>query len=109
MLFDYRNDCGSTLWELLLWYKGYDSNARINPIEVKELLYSRERQRIIQGNVPPQSRLFHFANTTSTIPEELDYQIMQRGQQDCKDFFVCIEESKEQWKDVYNLFKFMKF
>ena len=97
---------GTTFWELLLWYKGMSSSTAINPQEIKELLYSRERQRIIEMNVSPQFRLFHFANTTSTDPDELDLQLNQRGQQDCKDFFICLEENKDHWQDIYNLFKF---
>ena len=97
---------GSTFWELLLWYKGMDTNTPINPQEIKELLYSRERQRIIERNVSPQFRLFHFANTTSIVPDEIDLQLNQGGQQDCKDFFICIEENKEHWRDIYNFFKF---
>ena len=27
------------------------------------------------------------------------------GQQDCKDFFICIIENREHWEDVFNLFK----
>ena len=54
----------------------------------------------------PQQRLFHFANTTSVNADELDFQLNQRGQQDCKDFFVCIGENKEHWLDIFNLFKF---
>ena len=97
---------GSTLLELLLWYKGMSSSTPINPSEVKDLMYSRERQRIIERHVMPQQRLFHFANTTSYDAEELDFQSNRRGQQDCKDFFVCIGESKEHWLDIFNLFKF---
>ena len=100
---------GSTFWELLLWYKGMGTDTPINPVEIKELLYSRKRQRIIEGNVSPQFRLFHFANTTTTDPEELEQHLNRRGQQDCKDFFICIEENKEHWQDIYNLFKFSYF
>ena len=103
------NYAGSTFWELLLWYKGMDTNTPINPQEIKELLYSRERQRIIERNVSPQFRLFQFAHTTTTDPDELDLQLNQRGQQDCKDFFICMEENKEHWQDIYNLFKFSYF
>ena len=96
----------STFMELLQWYKGMDSKTPINPQEIKELLYSRERQRIIERKVRPQQRLFHFANTTSTNATELDFQLNRRGQQDCKDFFVCIGENKEHWLDIHQLFKF---
>ena len=103
---DDLNYFGTTLFELLLWYKGMDTNTPINPLEIKELLYTRERQRIIERNVSPQFRLFHYANTTTIDPDELDLQINHRGQQDCKDFFICLEENKDYWQDVYTLFKF---
>ena len=97
---------GSTLWELLLWYKGKDSNVVIDPTEVKDLFYNMEKQRIVNANVNPQARLFHFANSISQTLEELDVEILQSGQQDCKDFFICIEENKEHWLDVFDFFKF---
>ena len=34
-----------------------------------------------------------------------DFQTERIGQQDCRDFFICIDENREAWPDVFNLFK----
>ena len=100
------NTSGSQLWELLLWLKNHTSFTPIDSTPIKDLLYYKEKQRIIYNNVDPHYRLFHFFSTTATTFEELDFETNTGGQQDCKDFFVCIGESKEHWQDVFDLFKF---
>ena len=80
----------------------------INPLEIRDLLLAKERDRILLKGVRPENRLFHYANTNSTNESRLRSlsEASRIGQQDCKDFFLCIEQNKESWADVYSIFNF---
>lgn len=99
---------GSPLWKLLTQYKMKDEGDIINPLEIRDLLLATERDRILLKGVRPENRLFHYANTNSTNEDRLKSlsEASRIGQQDCKDFFVCIEQNKESWADVYSVFDF---
>ena len=108
-LFDHDENLpstGSTFYELLLWLWNNPSNEPLDPISIRDLLYATEKQRIVLKNIPPANRLFHYFGTQSYSVEELEMEQNARGQQDCKDFFICIEESKNYWLDIYGLFEF---
>ena len=85
-----------------------DEDEIINPLEVRDLLLEKERERILSKNVQPVYRLFHYANSTTVDDSRLKLmsEASRIGQQDCKDFFECIEQNRESWDDVYSLFKF---
>ena len=109
--FDYTSDLatnGSVLWKLLIQYQMKDDGEIVDPLEIRDILLAKERDRIIQKGVRPVNRLFHYADTNTTNESRLRSlsEASRIGQQDCKDFFVCIEQNKESWVDVYNLLAF---
>ena len=99
---------GSILWELLISYKLEDTEQILNPLNVRNILIEKERERISAYNILPENRLFHFAgtNTKSSRQLKLMSESSRIGQQDCKDFFICLQENKNNWMDVFNLFRF---
>ena len=96
---------GTELWESLFYLKNQAKTTPIDPGVIKEILYRIEKQRIIYFGINPESRLFHFNMTNALTFAELNM-VQPGGQQDCKDFFLCLAESKENWDDIYSLFKF---
>ena len=96
---------GTELWDSLVILKNQDKTTPIDPEIIKELMYRIEKQRIIFFGVAPEYRLFHFNMTNAMRFEDLEL-IQPGGQQDCKDFFLCLQENKENWEDVNSLFNF---
>ena len=96
---------GTELWESLVNLKNQDKTTPIDPVDIKEIIYRIEKQRIIFFGINPELRLFHFNMTNATTYDELNT-VQPGGQQDCKDFFLCLAENKESWEDVYSLFNF---
>ena len=96
----------SPLYIALLSLKQQDLSSALDPSPIKDIIYEAERQRILTDKVIPQNRLFHFAGTKSMTGYQLARERLAGGQQDCKDFFVCLKESLLQWPDVYSLFHF---
>merc|ERR1712102_119188 len=92
---------GSHLWEPLLQCKMKDEGEIINPLEIRDLLLAKERDRILLKGVRPENRLFHYANTNSTNESRLRSlsEASRIGQQDCKDFFLCIEQNSISFGD----------
>ena len=108
-LFDHDENLqrtGSTFYELLFWLWNNTSDEPLDPTSIRDLLYTAEQQRIVLKNIPPANRLFHYFGTESYSVEELEIERSARGQQDCKDFFICIEENRSYWPDVYGLLEF---
>ena len=98
---------GSPLYNYLMYFKDSVRVMPLDPTPVKDLIYLQEKWRILEQNVPSISRLFNFAGTTSTNEAELCLEVLGRpGQQDCRDFFLCLQANKGAWPDVFNLFKF---
>ena len=99
---------GSKLWETILSFKSNDFNQIINPLEVRDILIEKELERIISERTSPENRLFHFAGSTTNSERRLKQlsEASRLGQQDCKDFFIGIQENKQHWMDVYEIFKF---
>ena len=104
---DYAENA-SLLMRHFLKFQGQDFSQSQNPLPIRELLLRAEISRICNGDVLPQNRLFQYAGTTTKNFNQLkNYSENQRiGQQDCKDFFLCIAENKQNWMDVYEMFKF---
>ena len=94
---------GSVLWQELLWLQGKDSSIDLDPTDVKLAIVQTETKRIITQNVAPNHMLFDLGNLPMLYGEDL--RVDRIGQQDCKDFFFCLNENRESWPDVYNLFK----
>ena len=88
-----------------------DGVKTLNPLPVRNLLMKTERQRIISDNVRPINRLFHYYETTTTDVKRLEKlsEASRIGQQDCLDFFVCLNENKKQWQDIVSLFEISTF
>ena len=94
---------GSVLWQTLLWLQGKDSSVDLDPTDVKLTILQTERERIVTQNIAPSHTLFDLGNIPLNSTREL--RIDRIGQQDCKDFFFCLNENQESWPDVFNLFK----
>ena len=80
----------------------------LDPVPIRDIIVNKEKQRILKGNIAPANRLFDLG--LEEVFEEsnlvMDPRGIQRlGQQDCRDFFICIIENREHWEDVFNLFK----
>ena len=98
---------GSPLYTYLMYLQDSKREMPLDPTEIKNLIYLQERRRIIEKNVLPIYRLFHFEGTTSSNEADLCLELLERhGQQDCKDFFSCLILNKQAWPDVFSLFQF---
>ena len=93
---------GSVLWQTLLWLQGKDSSD-LDPTDVKLAIIQTEKERIVTQKVAQSHTLFDLGNFQLSANREL--RISRIGQQDCKDFFFCLDENRESWPDVFNLFK----
>ena len=98
----------SNLYKLFLNYMNDTSSRPLDSTEVKMELFQKEKNRIICDQVVQDSRLFHFAYTSSTDPDELDVQerSVRLTQQDSQDFFVGLHFYRDHFPDVYDLFKY---
>ena len=98
---------GSPLWEHLIWLKKKENSESLDPIPIRNIILAKEKERIIKHNIAPDNRLFDLGQQEVFQEKNLLVnQDMQRiGQQDCKDFFICLAENETQWTDVYNSFK----
>ena len=104
--FDFKESLeltGSVLWENLIWLKGKHASVALDPTDVKQAIILTERERILRKNVAPTHTLFNLGNLPVLYTEEIRTERI--GQQDCKDFFFCIDENREAWPDVFNLFQ----
>ena len=99
---------GSELWKMLLTLKDCDESQSLSSLPVRDLLMKKELERITETDVPPAQRLFHYAGTRQRNKKYLKALSAEKGfgQQDCKDFFFCLEENQENWRDVHQLFSF---
>ena len=62
----------------------------------------------MKENIAPANRLFdlEFEEVLEDGNLIMDPTGNKRlGQQDCRDFFICIIENRQHWEDVFNLFK----
>ena len=100
----------SDLWKIL-WNMKTMESCSLNPLPIRDILIQREQERIVEENVVPQNRLFHFSGTQTTDLRSLKSlsESSRIGQQDCKDFFVSLWESCHFWPDVCSLFSISIF
>jgi ubiquitin C-terminal hydrolase len=94
---------GSVMWQNLLWLQGKDSSVVLDPTDVKQVIVQTERKRMLAQNIAPNHMLFDLGNLPMLNSNEL--RMNRIGQQDCKDFFFCIDENRDSWPDIFNLFK----
>ena len=79
----------------------------MDPLPIRDIIINKEKERILEGNIAPMNRLFDLGLVEVFQDDNLlmDPAGIQRvGQQDCKDFFICLSENKHHWYDVYSLF-----
>ena len=98
---DHAEECsihGSPLWDILMYLKNQDKITPLDPSPVKMLLLTKESQRI-SSNERLKNKLF---SSIEDHPLDLNLRI---GQQDARDFFICIKENQQQWNDVFDKFK----
>ena len=100
---DYIAETGSVLWDHLLLMQRTDPSINLDPTDIKFVLINTEKNRIIREEVPPSNRLFDLGNLP--VLYEDSFSVNRIGQQDCRDMFYCIDENREIWPDVFNLFK----
>ena len=97
---DHAKDCsthGSQLWEILMFMKNDDFETPLDPSPIKQLLVSKETERVL-NNAGHCSQLFL---TDETYQNESNLRI---GQQDARDFFICIQENQDYWRDLFKKF-----
>ena len=99
---------GSYLYEELLYLKDKDRLTAHDPRRIKKELFRKEKDRILDGELCKDDRLFHFSETTSLDSRDLEFEAksLEYRQQDAKDFFVSLDANLHEWHDVYSLFKF---
>ena len=98
----------STLMNHLKQCLQQNNSTAIDPIPIRNILLEAEITRIVTQNPIPENRLFHYYRTNTRSYDEL-CKLSERnriGQQDCKDYFVCLQENKQHWIDVFNMFRF---
>ena len=98
---------GSPFYNYLMYFQDSERVMPLDPTEIKNLIFHQEKRRIVETNVSPVFRHFHFEGTTSSNEADLCVEVLERQrQQDCRDFFSCILSNKKAWPDVSNLFEF---
>ena len=106
---DICQETGSPLWKQLISLLKEGKSPSLDPLPIRDILIRREKQRILEKKIAPVNRLFDlglaeiFQDSNLLIEANRQKQI---GQQDCKDFFICLSENLEHWPDVYGLFAF---
>ena len=107
---EYCAESGSLLWDHLISLKNKGKTRALSALQVRNLIIRKEVQRIQEENILPQNRLFLIPGVTD---RDFNNYLLQQvsgsssiGQQDGKDFFLCLKENKQHWPDVYSLFEF---
>ena len=66
---------------------------------VKTNIIATEKRRMRLTNIRAENALFILRNTDEVL------NINAIGQQDAKDFWLCIDENQDKWKDLFDFFK----
>ena len=107
---DHEDACqesGSSLWEQLIFLKKQGNSSSLDPLPIRNTIVNIEKARILEQNIVPLNRLFGLRSAVNYQPKNFmqnTHGSTKLGQQDCKDFFVCLSENKHHWLDVYKLF-----
>ena len=97
----------SLLWNQLILLMKKGKSSSLEPLPIRDIIRSKEKERILKQNIAPLNRLFDLGSVEVFQDENIlmDPSANKRiGQQDCKDFFICLSENREHWYDVYSLF-----
>ena len=97
-------ETGSVLWDHLLWLQGKDHSVDLDPTDIKFVIINTERERIVRNNIQQNNMLFDLGNI-DIFSDEGNNSVNRIGQQDCKDLFYAIDENRDKWPDLFNLFK----
>jgi len=100
--FDFEDNLernGTLLWKNLIALKDMDSSSVLDPSEVKTNLITTEKRRMRKTNILPENALFNLSNSDDAV------NINSIGQQDARDFWMCLDENQGKWEDLYDLFK----
>ena len=92
---DFMQDCsldGSQIWEMLVNLKNQTKETPLNPLTIKEILLEKEKDKVL--NAGGQRSQIYLTNQSMQHKQSI-------GQQDARDFFVCIRENKEHWMDLF--------
>ena len=108
---DYQDNLeqsGSSLWNQLNFLLKKGNSLSLDPLPIRDTLFKIEKQRIVDEGVIPVNRLFGLGYSAifqqkNLLMDPSDFNRL--GQQDCKDFFICLSQNKQHWYDVYSLFK----
>ena len=98
-------ETGSVLWNHLLWMRGKDPSITLDPTEIKNLIIQTEKNRIVLAQKAPKYTLFDLGNLPINYERGVKGNNFEIGQQDCKDFFYCLDENQFEWPDVFMLLK----
>ena len=90
----------SELWQKLIALKRATSSNPLDPADIKRCLIMTEKNRSESSNILPENQLFSVGNLSLQNLKQ-----MKIGQQDAKEFFMCLDENQQQWIDVFNIFK----
>ena len=93
-------DDGSELWQKLTILRSSNLLNPLDPTDVKRCMIQTERRRAEKSNVLPRNRLFSIGN--QNIPNLVGERI---GQQDAKEFFMCLDENQLVWPDLFEFLK----
>ena len=108
---DHKENCaasGSLLWDHLVMLKEKGKTRALNALPIRNIIIQQEVKRYQKENILPHNGLFQIPGITDS---ELHNNLLQQdnrsiGQQDAKDFFICLLENKQHWPDVKCLFDF---
>ena len=83
---------GSQIWEILMNLKNQAKDIPLSPLPIKRLLLEKDQDKVLNTG-GKRSQLYL---TNQSMQHTLSI-----GQQDARDFFVCIRENKEHWMDLF--------
>ena len=98
---------GSKLWNEFINLIKKGKSSSLNPLNIRDIIIQTEKKRIRRENIVPLNRLFDLENMQLFEDRNKFINCSQKrrfGQQDCKDFFICLSENREEWDDVFKLF-----
>ena len=100
---DYICQNGSTLWKQIVGLHNEGCSQALIPDGVKSTIIETERNRITTENSNQRLQLFGLETLSDSYGGPSKKKRI--GQQDSKDFFLCLDENKNDWPDVFNFLK----
>ena len=89
---------GSPLWEHLIWIMKKGNSEPLDPIQIQNIILAKEKERVVKHNIAPLNRMFDLGQQEIFQEKNLlvKQNLQRMGQQDCKDFFICLAENETQ-------------